>query len=90
MVDSDELYSHFAGRISAWDVGDEDILAEDANQRLKRPMEQRALVVTERIVFEEAAAHWLTSLVSEGVTESLVHELKEATSEIRYQLEHAS
>ena len=69
--DAEVFFSHSSGRIAPWDAADEDILVEAANQGLMRSIEERTLMVPERIVFEESAAQWLISLLSDGVTERL-------------------
>lgn len=82
--DSDIFFSHFGGRIAAWDVSDEEILVEAANQGLRNDIDETTLIVPERLIFEDSVAQWLTRLISDGVTEQLVDELNKETADIRY------
>ncbi|MDH3691801.1 MAG: CGNR zinc finger domain-containing protein [Gammaproteobacteria bacterium] len=82
--ESEIFLSQVGGQIRAWDVSDEEILVEAANQGLRHSIEERTLIIPERIVFEEAVAQWLIRLLNEGVTESLIDELNKETSDIRY------
>ena len=82
--ESEVFFSYADGRIRPWDIGDENVLVLAANQGLTQPFKETTLLLPELMVFERAAAIWLIRLLNEGVTERLISDLNEATSEIRY------
>ena len=82
--ESEVFFSSARGRITPWDVEDENVLLQAANQGLKQLIKETTLLLPELMVFERAAAIWLIRLLNEGVTGRLVDELNSETSKIRY------
>ena len=75
--ESEIFFSYSGGQITPWDASDENVLVIAANHGLKHVFEETTLYIDERMIFESAAAAWLTQLVENGVTEQLIDELND-------------
>lgn len=82
--DPETFFSYVDGKITPWDITDEGVLVEAANQGLNHNFEKTTLLLPELMLFERAAAIWLIRLLEEGVTGRLIDDLNNWTSEIRY------
>ena len=82
--ESEIFFSYSGGRITPWDVGDEEILVEAANRGLKHSFEETGAHIDGQMIFESTVTQWLTRLLSDGVTEPLIEELNKMSSKIRY------
>lgn len=80
----DIFLSSVDGRISAWGADAENALVYAANQGLKHDFEETNLYLPEQMLFERAAAIWLTRLLEKGVSIRLIDELNKWTSKIKY------
>ena len=83
-TESETFFSYVDGRISPWDVSDEDVLVEAANRGLKHSFDETSAHIDELMIFESTVAEWLTRLLNEGVTGLMIEELNQKTSDIRY------
>ena len=82
--ESEIFLSYVNGRITPWDIRDEEDLVEAANRGLDHSFDALGSSDNELVIFERSAARWLTSLLKDGFTAVMIDELNRQTATIRY------